>query len=100
MDVTELVQRMAREFGMGSSPKLRLGFYRRVATLAAKDEFVLSTIRELAVVAKGKDKPGNWFVVAVLRRLTELGFLEGQTKGQSVVDGVVEALHNKASTLR
>lgn len=85
MSDNELVGRLRREFGLGDNPKARMRLYLLLARHAERSDVALKVIRETALEAKGKDKPGRWFARSVILRLVEAGVMPASQRTNGLV---------------
>jgi hypothetical protein len=68
---------LTRRFQLGPNPEKRRQFYKRLVALCAQyGEPCFRQVKIVAAEAASKNKPGNWFCAAVVRRLQDHGFVE------------------------
>lgn len=71
-DAQHLVVSLEREFGLGDQPRMRAAFYQRVARwYLVQPQKVLDLVAAARMQARGMNKPGVYFVVALSRKLAE-----------------------------
>jgi hypothetical protein len=76
MNESEIVQKLVKRFGWGGDRERRSALYSKVArAVVTGGDAAYALVATVASEAIGKDYPDRYFCFAVLRRLSERGFL-------------------------
>jgi hypothetical protein len=75
---SDWVERLVREWGLGTQPPLRRRFFERVAELlVAHGDRCLRLVSAARMQAHGKDRPAIYFCRALSIKIAEAGLLPG-----------------------